>query len=324
MRVLNMLNVQQMLKRKREIAHPRTVDEAKVLLNRAIENGDFEVAEMMHDDLTELQNFEDEMNLGQIVTGYFYDNQALSNQFQTNCEKVEKKVDKTVAKADAIYQRKFRAKKRRQMREMNELFEEWQAAREGALDEAETIYEEAMQTAKIIARDGRFKDAAKMKDHAMRAKILRCSHSNTHIDEHYESLVQLMTKRHYSELQQLVMQRNQEMRDLKVMRHATQDNAMNVFHVANAENIVNIARSFTPDCRMPLSLRMQTIHANPVPAEDGAVSGPDPAFDQKMLELDATLLNTCPLSSVKSPISGRKKTSDRIIDRRRRMVQTPK
>ena len=63
MRVLNMLNVQQMLKRKREIAHPRTVDEAKVLLNRAIENGDFEVAEMMHDDLTELQNFEDEMNL---------------------------------------------------------------------------------------------------------------------------------------------------------------------------------------------------------------------------------------------------------------------
>lgn len=312
------------MEKKREIAHPRTVEEAKVLLNRAIENGDFDAAEMIHDDLTELQNFEQEMNLGQIVTGYFYDNQALSNQFQRNCEKVEKQVDKTVDQAEAVYKRKFRALKKRQTNEMNDLFDEWQAAREGALDEAETLYEEAMMTARIIAKDGRFRDAAKMKDHAMRAKIVRCSHSNTRVDEHYESLVQLMTKRHYSELQQLVMQRNQEMRELKVMRNATQGNAMNVFHVANAENIVNIARSFTADYQMPLSLRMQTVHARPAPAEDGVPAGRDPAFDEKMMELDATLLNTCPLKSVKSPISGRKNPTDRVVDRRRRIAQTPK
>ena len=312
------------MEKKREIAHPRTVDEAKVLLNRAIENGDFEAAEMIHDDLTELQNFEEEMNLGQIVTGYFYDNQALSNQFQRNVEKVEKKVDEKVGQAEAVYQRKFRALKKRQMREMNELFDEWQGAREGALDEAETLYEETMMTARIIARDGRFKDAAKMKDEAMRAKIVRCSHSNTRVDEHYESLVQLMTKRHYSELQQLVLQRNQEMRNLKVMRNATQDNAMNVFHVANAENIVNIARSFTAANQMPLSLRMQTVHARPVPPEDGAITAPDPAFDDKMYELDETLLSTCPLRSVRSPISDRKKVTDPIADRRRRFAQTPK
>ena len=115
------------MEKKREIAHPRTVDEAKVLLNRAIENGDFEAAEMIHDDLTELQNFEEEMNLGQIVTGYFYENQALSSQFQKNVGKVEKKIDKTVEQAEDVYKRKFRALKKRQMREMTKRWWLWTA-----------------------------------------------------------------------------------------------------------------------------------------------------------------------------------------------------
>jgi hypothetical protein len=256
----------------REKGRPRTVEEAQILLDQAIEDVDFDRAEEMTRELDDLQLLQDELNLSQVVSGYYEKKDTLSARLTCNYTTVELSANESIEATKTKYQYLFDRKCAEQSRELEDLFDAWRAARDGVRSLADLDFQQSMEVAKLIARDGRLKEAAQFRERSFHAKVVGSLHCNTALDSHYQRRAALMIERHKDELNPLIQERAQDINELTSRRDEQHGQGEQLWQVDNAGIVVGIRNSFKPTAKMPLSLAMQTVRPPPDP-QDGTTFG---------------------------------------------------
>jgi hypothetical protein len=256
----------------RKKVRARTVEEVKILLDRAIESTDFEGAEEIAQELDDLLLLQDELNLSQVVSGYYEKKDALSVCLASNYRRVEQSTNELIEATKAKYQDLFNRKRTQQRCELDGLFNAWRAARSAVREVAEFDFQQSMELAKLIARDGRLKEAAQFREQSFRARVVNSVQPITALDAHYERRARQMIARHKRELNPLIQERTQEISELARRRDEQHGQSEQAWQVDNAGAVVGIRNSFKPTAKMPLSLAMQTVHPPPDPHDEKAFS----------------------------------------------------
>ncbi|OHT00936.1 hypothetical protein TRFO_32234 [Tritrichomonas foetus] len=299
---------------KQGLMNPRTSKEAHRFLQAAVDKGDFEAADKYFNDYNDLLLFEDEMNLGMRVADYFKENQTLSTKLENNCKQFESDIQKKIDDTQNAYQRKFEKLQRKQEKELHELSEKWQSLREESSQSAMADYQQSIVTAKLIAGQNRFKEAAAIRTQSMKLRVAATTQNNARVDEHFEKQLKLMQNRHKVELKQLIQKRNNEIRTLQIMLEEAPNQAVDCFQVENANNVVNVAKKFKTDRKVPLSLQMQTIHGKRLDPQDDVMFGNnvDGVFTQRMTNMNQTLTTPIPITENRSTKKKPSQASSRL------------
>jgi hypothetical protein len=276
----------------------RTIEEARIRLDQAIETIDFEGAEEIVRDIEDLQLVQDELNLSQVVSGYSQKKDRLSMCLTSNYGRVERSRNESLEATKARYQELFNLKRAEQSRELDELFNAWRATRNVIHDAVELDFQQSMEVAKLIARDGRFKDAAQVRSQSFHARVVNYDRPNPALDAHYKRRVMLMIARHRKELMPLIKERAKEINMLDSRRDEHDGHGQHVWQVDNAGFIVGIRDGFKPTAKMPLSLTMQTVRPPPDPQDETT-------FDITGDDLSATLVPSGQVTEQHSPIKKR-------------------
>ena len=278
--------------------NPRTSREAKILLAGAVEAGNFEAAEKYFQDYHDLLNFEDEMHLGNRVADYFDENQVISTKYNANCQKYEKQIQNKIEKAKKLYTKKFEILKQQQELEIMQLVEEWQNQREESNKAAISDYQQSLVTARLVAGQNKFKEAAAIKEKTTKFRAAETTKINARFDLHYETQLKLMQKRHQLQLNQLIKEKHSELNTLQAMLEEAPVLATDCFNVENAQKVVQVTQKFKTSRRVPLSLAMQTVHGTRLEPEQKYRGKIDAGYKNKM----TTMTNT-----LRSPINHMKK-----------------
>lgn len=286
---------------KKTISNPLTSKEAKRLLNAAVEIGDFELADKYYQEFNDLVNFEDEMELGCHVADYFDNNQVISTQIDTSRKQISLEISKKIELANEIFKDKLEKLQRKQEEEVNELAEKWRQSRDNTTASAMADYQQSIVTAKLVAGQCNFKEAAAIKTKSMRLQQSKTTKTNAKNDEHFSNQLKLMEKRHKIEIQKLIQTRNNEIHTLKLMLEEAPSQAGDCFQVENANNVVKVTKDFKRTRRVPLALQMQTIHGRRLDPQDGTkfMEDSDNLFTQRMANIDQTLTSPVPLTEKK-------------------------
>lgn len=273
--------------------------EAKRLLTEAVEIGDFELADKYYQEYNDLVNFEDEMELGCHVADYFDNNQVLSTQIDTSQKQISSEISDKIAMANSIFKKKLKKLQERQEEELNELAEKWRQSRDNTSASAMADYQQSIVTAKLVAGQCNFKEAAAIKTKSMRLRQSKTTKTNAKNDEHFSNQLKLMENRHKIEIKKLIQTRNNEIHTLKLMLEEAPYQAGDCFQVENANNVVKVTKDFKRTRRVPLALQMQTIHGRRLDPEDGTKFIEDNMFTQRMADIDQTLTSPVPLTKKK-------------------------
>lgn len=275
------------MKKAQQLAQPRTSKEAKILMDRAAACGEFEAAEKYYNDYHDLILFEEEMGLGKIVTGYFDLNQQLSNNLEENCTAYRIRIEETQRNATERFENEFERVKKRQQEEIDDIVEEWKHSREIIARNANMDFNQAMTTARIVAQTYNFKEAQYIKKEAMKNRINYAASNSQKMDEHYKRQIEMATKRHKFELDKLISEYKIEMHTYEKMLNEAKLQAQDAFHVETAGAVVTIAHKFKAEKRMPISLRMQTVNAQPkTPNSQSPSPKTHESFDYRMKYAD--------------------------------------
>ncbi|KAK8875409.1 hypothetical protein M9Y10_005574 [Tritrichomonas musculus] len=290
------------MSQKKSLPNPLTSKEAKRLLKEAVDIGDFELADKYYQDLKDLVNFEDEMELGCHVADYFDNNQILSTEIDNSRKQFTKDITNKISLTNQIFSKKLAKLQQRQENELKELADKWRQSRIDTQASAMSDYEQSIVTAKLVAGQCNFKEAAAIKTKSMRLRQSKTTKTNAKNDEHFSSQLKLMEKRHKIEIQKLIQTRNNEIHTLNLMLEEAPSQAGDCFQVENANNVVNVTKDFKHSRRVPLALQMQTIHGKRLDPEDGAkfMDDSDNLFTQRMANIDQTLTSPVPLTEKKS------------------------
>jgi hypothetical protein len=236
---------------------PRTIEEAKILLDRVINDVDFAEAEVLAQDLNGLELVQEELELGQVVSGYQEHRDWLSNRLASGCAVLGRRAHSSMEAVQADYEKKFEQKQREQRAELDGLFGQWRAARYGVRARTEFDFDRSLEAATTIARDRRLKEAAKLRDEALHARTANCTKSSMAIDAHFKRRVAMMTERHRAELNTLMGERAQAIEWQLTIRDGAEAQAAQACELDNGDAIVSIRRGLKPGAHMPLSLTMQ-------------------------------------------------------------------
>lgn len=292
---------------KTTISHPITSKEAKRLLTEAVEIADFELADKYYQEYNDLVNFEDEMELGCHVADYFDTNQVLSTKIDTSRKQISDKISKKIELANTIFKDKLRELQERQEEEVRQLAEKWRQSRDNTSATAMADYQQSIVTAKLVAGQCNFKEAAAIKTKSMRLRQSKTTKTNSKNDEHFSNQLRMMEYRHKIEIQKLIQTRNNEIHTLKLMLEEAPYQAGDCFQVENANNVVKVTKDFKRTRRVPLALQMQTIHGRRLDPEDGTKFMEDNLFTQRMADIDQTLTSPVPLTKTKQDEKPKKK-----------------
>ena len=243
---------------------PKTPEDAEFLLNKAINQCDFEAAEQIEQDRSDLVNFENEMNLGQMVSSYFKKHKELSNRLEQKCEKTINEINLSLERTESYYKKEFSNLREIQETEMAQAFAQWRASREAVTIEADDELDTALNTAKLLAAQKKFKEAIAMREAAKQLHHDKLVQEDASIDKRFEKRIRMITERHRLELQRLISSRNEEIRKIKKMKKEAIQDANDDFHILHAQAVVDVAEGFDPQVSIPLSLRMQVNTGKPL------------------------------------------------------------
>jgi hypothetical protein len=236
---------------------PRTIEEAKILLDQVINDVDFAEAEVLAQDLNGLELVQEELDLGQVVSGYQDHRDWLLNRLASKSVMLGRRAHSSIEAVQADYEKKFERKRREQRAELEGLFGQWRAARYGIRARTEFDFDQSLEAAMTIARDRRLKEAAKLRDEAVHARTANCTKSNMAVDARFERRAAMMTERHRAELNTLMGERAQAIEWKLAVRDGSEAQAAQACELDNGDAIVSIRRGLKPGAHMPLSLTMQ-------------------------------------------------------------------
>jgi hypothetical protein len=238
---------------------PRTTEEAQILLDEAIQNDDFASAEEFARDRDDLALVREELDLGQVVSGYQERRNMLSERLAGDYAFLERIAHCSIEAVKDDYEDQFQRKRREQRAELEGLFSEWRAARGGIRVSAEIDFEQSLKAVQTVARDRRLKEAAKLRDAALRARTMNRAKPNTAVDAHFERRAAMIIERHRAELDILIRDRKRAIESLITTKDEAQAQAAQACELDNGAEIVSIRRGLKPGARMPLSLTMQAV-----------------------------------------------------------------
>jgi succinate dehydrogenase flavin-adding protein (antitoxin of CptAB toxin-antitoxin module) len=293
------------------LAGAKNSRDARGLMDRAIEDGDFERARVLAVQFNSLAHFERELDLAQTVHNYYTKKQVLSNKMGRNRQQYVAKIEQSRARKQKFYEGEYAKLKERQEAELNALLERWRSARADILDETQTEYDNALATAKLLAYRQSFEEAIKIRDSAMRQFKGRTAKTTDKIDRQFKRQCEILLDRQDLELTSLIQNRNAEMRNYDSLLQTTDNTAREVFRVQNAKCVVKIAERMPYNAPPPRSLRMQTVHAEPdEPDPQSFLSmAPSSDFEHTMDIVDSKLANVMEeMDETRSPVTGLEKS----------------
>jgi hypothetical protein len=291
-----------------ERIRPHDTEEARILIDYALANMNFEEAERLYEDLQNLELLEEEHDLSTLVVGYFDQNQALSNQLDTNCTKFNQRQDEALRVLETEFRKKFNALKKKQEAEAKRLLAQWKTARESGSGGIEEDFQRQIETARLIARDHKYKKAIEIRDDALLTKVKALGSSNTSIDGHFHRMFTGMKERHQTELETLTLSRDADRGILELQTSEGKKEALDCFQIDNADNVVQIAKQFRPTRKMPYALRMQCAHGKAQPKKEGVPEARSPHFSERQTGLKRGIAPLSPPKAKAKPAS-RSRTS---------------
>jgi hypothetical protein len=244
---------------------PKTVDEAQRLMQAAINEGDFEGAKLMAEEVASLQNFEAEVGLAKAVHGYYQNKQALSSTMDENCRLCSEKTKDARSKAEKFYRSEFLKMKKRHEDELEDLIRKWDDSRVDALGDAQSEFNRTMTTAKLLARRLNFDEAMRMRKEATEVLKDRSRHSPSDVNALWYRQGLLLLSRQQEELNVLIERKNLEFPLLETSRETAETQLRETFFLDNANTVMEIASTFpnTGNSFIPHSLRMQAVRGRP-------------------------------------------------------------
>lgn len=283
--------------------YPKTSEQAKECMQKAIDDADFDLAAKYYQEYNEFLNLEDEMRVGRQITQYFDKNQILSTQIAQTQQTFEERTQSQIDSINQIYKEKLVELEKVQEQEIDELAQKWREHREEKMQSADLDFQQSIATAKLVASQYKFEEATRIKNEAIKKKNEATSQASVQIDEYFERQLSLMKKRHKIEIKKLVQSRNNEIHTLKLMLDEAPTQAVDCFQVDNATNVVQVVHGFNYDRKAPLSLKMQTVNGQRLDPENGPRKvSKNNGFTQRMQDLNEGLTSPMPLSEKKKKV----------------------
>ena len=243
--------------------HPHSSEEARYLLEQAIDAGEFEKIPFYQQEIESLINYEEVVRLGKEVNEY-YKEQTELNASQTHHYAISKKqLDSAIQNSNKFYRQKFKETKKRQKEEMEALITRWSEERNKKNDKVEVEFERTFCTAKLLAKQGKVQEAIDLRDAAIHKKENTCNKHQKEIDEKYERRCSIMTERHKTELENLIAERKQEIKGFQRLQEEADTQATGDFIIDNASVVIDITKRFNGNATTQHSLTMECINAQP-------------------------------------------------------------
>lgn len=269
---------------------PQTVEEANIMIAKAIANNDFATAKELKEELDLLQNYQNEVKLAKDVYDYYENKQKLSDTMNQNIKTYLKQIEETRINLIEEYRKTFLATKSRQTNELENIITNWGDIRNSQENPGMQDYQNLLETARILATNGKFDEAIKLKEEADEKLKHHSKVNNKAIDKMYKKKCNIMIERHRNEIKALYEHRCAELGTLDSLEQAVHSQALEQFLVHNAAEVMEIAKRFPNNSLIPKSLEMQVIHSKPMePTSSQGPTAADPSFTQKMSSVQKNL-----------------------------------
>jgi hypothetical protein len=307
------------------LAGARNSRDARGLMDRAIEDGKFEDAREIANQVNSLAHFEKELELAHTVHNYYTTKQVLSNKMGRDNQQYVTKIAANRSRKQKFYENEYSKLKQRQENELNVFLERWRTARDEVRDETQTEYANALSTAKLLAYRENFDEAIKIRNSAERQFKRKTVTRTDEVDEQFHRQCTILLERQELELTALIESRNAEMRNYESLLRTTHNTAREAFRVKNAECVVKISQEMARDTVPPKSLRMQTVHAEPDEPDPQSFNGRGSLeFEHTMDITDSKLANVMEdIQESRSPFVGLEKSRALFLTPTRNGSQGP-
>lgn len=238
----------------------KSLEEAERLFNEALDAEDFERAGFYQDEIDEFKNFNEVLENAKNVHTYIEDTNAIDNQMTIMQSKVEENLQKTRDGIINRYNKKFLEIKARQKQELIDLLNQWTNEREKFTNNNLEEYKRTIETAKILVRQSKLKEAIIMRDKARELKNRADTSEKDLFDQKYEKLCLALEVRHRAELDQFMELRKEDLQKIDLMIDNAYVEKDRQFMLENSTAVINAAGKYTTVNPVPQSLNMQTVN----------------------------------------------------------------
>ena len=122
--------------------YPKTSEQAKEFMQKAIDDADFDLAAKYYQEYNEFLNLEDEMRVGRQITQYFDKNQILSTQIAQTQQTFEERTQSQIDSINQIYKEKLVELEKVQEQEIDELAQKWREHREEKMQSVDLDFQQ--------------------------------------------------------------------------------------------------------------------------------------------------------------------------------------
>ena len=240
-------------------SRPKTVKEAKDLMQAAINEENFELASYYWKEAESLENFQSEISLGKVVSQYLDKKDTLTTKMSFEANNSFQEVEKLKEKVVSDYRQRFERLMSKQRDELESALEEWKEARESAQSVAEDTLRNTIQTAKILAEQKQFDEAIRLRDYAYSSHEKNANKKKKEVDTHYINLMKTMRTRHQHQMSQLATKKSNDVELLNQMLESTESNTEDQFLLKNATFVLDIVKRYPHSKVIPHSLKAQVL-----------------------------------------------------------------
>ncbi|EAY23641.1 hypothetical protein TVAG_119780 [Trichomonas vaginalis G3] len=237
-----------------------SLEEAKKLFSEALEAEDFERADFYQDEIEEFKNYNEVLQNAKNIHNYIQGANDMDNQMTIVQDQLYDNIIKQRDSDIAKFNKQFFEIKARQKQELIELLNRWTIDREKQTNDSQEEYKRTLDTAKILVRQSKIKEAIIMRDKAREMKNKADTIDRDEFDRQYEKLCLAMEVRHRTELDNFMESRREAMQKYDIMIEKAYDEKDRQFMIENSNAVIATAGKYPVVNPAPQSLSMQTVN----------------------------------------------------------------